>query len=122
LSEKGSRNPVDKKLHPQAASVARHRINEFATSLILQSKILAYRRGDDEVQSSHVLDALRILNRNRSQSRKRSIITISGSGMFGVFLSQFVTQTLAGNTLFLAVFAIVGLLGLALIFYGTGQE
>ena len=117
-----AKGPADKKLHPQAASLAKRHIIEFAQSLVYQSKLLAFRRGDDEVQSSHVADALRIVNQIRRQGRKKSLVTILGSGMFGVFVSQSVTQFLANNISYFAGFVIVGVVGLWLIFYGTGLD
>ncbi len=111
-----------KQLHPQAANLARQHVDRFATALILQSKLLAFRRGDDEVQSTHVNDAVMIVYQSRVEGRKKKLSTLLGGGLFGVFVSESVTQVIANNIGLFAVFVVFGLLGLGLMVYGTGQS
>ena len=104
---------VDKPLHPNAVSIARESVDDYAASLIVLAKTLAFQRGDDEVLSTHVYEALDIIqNRKRRKRWKDSMIAIGGA-LFGAFVSGFITELSTGNSkVLLAVYVMLGLLGM----------
>jgi hypothetical protein len=54
-------------IHPSAALLVRRHVREFTTVLILQAKILAYKKGDGVVVNSHVENALKIIRKKPRQ-------------------------------------------------------
>jgi len=110
---------VDKPLHLKAVSVARENVDDFALSLIILAKTLAFHRGDDEVLSTHVHEALDIIqNRNQRKRWKDSMLAIGGA-LFGAFVSGFITELSTGHSkVLLAVYVLLGILGMILVFAG----
>ena len=93
-------------------------MNEFASALVLQAKLLAYERGDNEVQSTHVRDALRIVNQNRAETWRKRLSAVLGAIMFGTFADGLAGQLAAGSVSVPIVHALLGVLGGFLIWYG----
>jgi hypothetical protein len=77
-------------LHPQAQQQAEDYVNDFADSLLLQSKALALAQKANVVLSTHVDSARQIiLSREQSRGRWREILIIVGSALIGTFLQGF---------------------------------
>lgn len=110
---------VDKPLHPNAVSTARENVDDYALSLVILAKTLAFQRGDDEVLSTHVYEAIDIIqNRKRRKRWKDSMLAIGGA-LFGAFVSGFITELSTGRSaVLLAVYVMLGLLGMILVFAG----
>jgi hypothetical protein len=110
---------ADKPLHPQAAELIKQYASDFAESLIFQSKILAHQRKDDVVLRSHVEEALTILS-TRQQKWRDQIAIILGSALFGAFVQGFTDQWFAEmpNMPLIAVYVVLGFVGVFGIFYG----
>jgi protein-S-isoprenylcysteine O-methyltransferase Ste14 len=109
---------IDKELHPQAEKTAKQYINEFATSLLLQAKITAYRSKADVVLSSHVDEALDTINRGRKQIWSRELVIIIGSALLGAFIQGFISERSSGNSLLIATYVVLGFVGMFLVFWG----
>lgn len=110
---------IDKPLHPRAVEIARENVDDYAASLIVLAKTLAYQRGDDEVLSTHVLEALNIIQSRRRRKRWKDFSLAIGGALFGAFVSGFTTELSKGNSkLLLAVYVVLGVLGMMLIFAG----
>ena len=110
---------IEKYLHPNAARLIREQVNEFASSLLLLAKALAHQRGDDEVMSSHINEALNILRGHRKKRRLKEALIILGGILCGAFISGFVTELTFGQSkAALALYVLAGVVGLVLVFSG----
>lgn len=109
---------INKELHPQAENLARQYIDDFASSLILQAKILAYRRKDDIVLSTHIEEALDAITKERKQNWTKELSIFVGAAFFGAFIQGFVTELNAGRTGLVAIYTIMGFVGMLLAFWG----
>jgi len=80
-------------LHAQAQQRAEDYVDEFADSLLLQSKTLALTQKANIVLSTHVDDAHEIIStRAQKRGRLREFLLIAGSAMIGTFLQGFPTE------------------------------
>jgi acyl dehydratase len=109
---------VDVDLQPQATQAARKYINQFAVTLIMQAKAIAFSRRADGVLPAHVDEALAVLNKLARRSWLSEFAVIIGSLFFGVFLQGFVSNLPAGNTLLIASYTAIGFVGIFLAFWG----
>ena len=108
-----------KQLHPNAMALAKKRINELATSLLLQAKTLAYEEQDDVVLSNHIEEALDIIKREQKQKWVKELVSVLGGALFGAFVQGFITELSTGNTLLIVIYTILGFIGMLLVFFGT---
>jgi hypothetical protein len=109
---------ISKELHAQAANLAREYVNDFSISLLLQAKTIAYQQKADMVMSSHVAEAREILQSEQKKSWSREILMILGSALLGAFIQGFTTELSGGNTFLIAIYTIMGFLGMLMIFWG----
>jgi hypothetical protein len=110
---------IDKPLHPNAIALARESVDIYAASLLVQAKNLAYQRGDDEVLTTHVYEALEIIQSRRRRKRWKDFMLAVGGALFGAFVSGFITELSTGHSkLLLSVYVILGVFGMILIFGG----
>jgi hypothetical protein len=110
---------VEKPLHPNAVALASETVSDFSTALIVLAKTLAYQRRDDEVLSTHVYEAVEIIQNRKKRKRWKDFMLAVGGAMFGAFVSGFATQLNTGDSkVLLAFYVTVGLLGMILIFAG----
>ena len=77
---------LNKELHPHAEQVAKEYVDEFAASLLLQAKMLAFQEHADLVLSNHIEEALQVINRARKKSWTRELMIVIGSALFGAFI------------------------------------
>lgn len=109
---------VEIEIHPQAEKLARQYVDEFATTLLLQAKLLAYSRRDDAVLSNHIESALNAIRQKADQQRSRDFGLTIGGVLLGAFIQGFITELSAGRTLWIAVYTILGFFGVFLFFWG----
>ena len=110
---------VERPLHQNAVELVRESVDVYAASLLVQAKTLAYQRGDDEVLSTHINEALEIIQSRRRRKRWRDFMLAVGGALFGAFVSGFVTELSTGHSkLLLAVYVLMGVFGMILIFAG----
>ena len=109
---------INKELHPQAKEHAQKLITNFATSLIFQAKLLAFRRGAEVVLSKDVDDALNSITQARTQSWKTQLVIAFGGAMFGAFLEGFIDALSPVNVLQIVIYVIMGFIGMFLVFWG----
>jgi hypothetical protein len=113
---------IEKPLHPNAVELARETVGDFSASLIVLVKTLAYQRRDDEVLSTHVYEALEVIQSRKTRKRWKDFMLAIWGAMFGAFVSGFATQLNTGNSkVLLAFYVIVGVLGMILIFAGLQE-
>jgi hypothetical protein len=118
LLDIASGHPPYKELHPAAEALAQRHINDFATSLLQQAKTLAHQRKDDVVTSNHIKEALNIIHKEQKQSWWRELIIMIGSALFGAFIQGFITALLTEHVLLIAIYTLLGLVGMSLVFWG----
>jgi len=109
---------LNKELHPHAEQVAKEYVDEFAASLLLQAKMLAFQEHADLVLSNHIEEALQVINRERKKSWTRELMIVIGSALFGAFIPGFMTELSAGHQLLIALYTSMGFLGIILVFLG----
>lgn len=109
---------ISKELHPQAKELTRQYINDFATSLVLQAKVLAFRRSAEVVLSNDVQEALDTITKERTQTWTRELVIVLGGAFFGAFVQGFITELSRGNALLIAVYTVLGFVGMLLVFVG----
>jgi hypothetical protein len=108
---------IDKPLHPNAVELARESVDVYAASLLVQAKTLAYQRGDDEVLSTHIQEALEVIQSRKRRKPWRDFMLAVGGALFGAFISGFITELSTGHSkLLLTVYVLLGVLGMVLIF------
>ncbi len=107
-------------LHEQASDLAFQTVDEFATSLVLQAKLIAFAEKAEVVLTNHIKMALDIIKKEPRRPLLRQILTIIGGAFFGAFVPGFAT-TLAAipiNIFGLVIYTVSGFLGLVLVFIG----
>ena len=105
-------------LHPQAQEFARELINDFAGSLILQAKLIAFRGRAEVVLRNDVQEALNAMTQERPQTWGRQLLMVLGGALVGAFIQGFVTALNQANTALIAVFTALGFVGMLLVFWG----
>lgn len=111
-------DPMKKDLHPEAKKLARQHINHFAASLVLQAKLLAFRRSAEVVLTTDVEEALDTITTDRKQTWERQFAMALGSAFFGAFVPGFLAGLSGGNALLTGAYSILGFVGLLLVFWG----
>jgi hypothetical protein len=109
---------LNKELHPHAEEVARKYVDEFAASLLLQAKMLAFQEKADLVLSNHIDEAREVISRERKKRWSKDLLIVVGSALFGAFIPGFITELSAGHQLLIVVYTIMGFLGMLLVFLG----
>jgi hypothetical protein len=109
---------IDIELHPQAEKQARQHVNNFATSLLLQAKIIAYRTKADAVLTNHIDEALDVITREKKQTWSRELLIILGSAFVGAFIQGFISELSSGNTLLITTYTVLGFIGMFMVFWG----
>ena len=109
---------VNLELHPYAEELANKFVNEFAVSLLLQAKLLAWNRNDDIVLSNHVETALKFIRKSEEKKRAREIAILLGSVLIGAFLQGAITELSNNRAVWVFVYAILGVIGTSLVFWG----
>ncbi len=111
---------INRELHPEAEKRAQAYIRDFATSLLLQAKILAFQRRANVVLSTHVEEAKDLVEGERQQSWLRQLVIILGSAFLGAFLQGFVTElsTEPPNPWVIAAYTAMGFIGIMAVFWG----
>lgn len=109
---------ITRPFHAHAERLARDYSLDFATSLILQAKLLAHSRGDDVVTQRHVEDARYVLRSQQEQeSWTRQFLNLIGSAIFGASFAAFVREALTSspNMSWIVGFGVAGFLALILV-------
>jgi hypothetical protein len=83
---------ISKQLHPNAAQLIKEHATNFAESLIVYSKTVAYQKGDELVLTSHVKDALEIIQRESKRKRWKELAIFASSAILGFSIQGFLTE------------------------------
>ena len=79
-------------LHRQAEELAGELATNYAASLVLQGKILAFQQRSNEVQSVHIEQARDIISGEQRRGWKKEIRLVFGSALVGAFIQGFITE------------------------------
>jgi hypothetical protein len=107
-----------KPLHPNAQGLVKKYVNEFAVSLLLQSKVISFRRKNDEVLSNDVEEAFDSITKENTRDLWKDIATVVGGALFGAFVPGFIGSLSPVNVSMIVVYVIAGFIGFFLIFFG----
>jgi hypothetical protein len=91
---------------------------DFATSLVIQAKLHAFRRGAEEVLGNDVDEALGTITRERTQTWKPQFATMLGGALLGTFLQGFAIELPKVNAPLVVLYTVFGLLGMFSAFWG----
>jgi len=106
---------IKKELRPEAEQLAQTYIKDYATSLLLQAKMLAYRKRANVVLSIHVEEAKDIIESERKSSRSKELIIILGSTFFGAFAQELIPKLSSGEQNYSPISIGFGLIGLFMV-------
>ena len=109
---------INKELHPQAVFSIKKYTRDFATSLLLQAKVIAYRSKADVVLTTHVDEALDKIYKERRQSWGKELLIVLGGAFFGAFIQGFISELSSGNAILIATYVILGFIGMFMVFLG----
>lgn len=109
---------LNKEFHARAEQLAKEYVDEFAASLLLQSKMLASQERAEMVLSNHVEEAREVLSRERERRWYRELLIVFGSALFGAFIPGFITELSTGHQLLTVVYTAMGFFGMLLLFLG----
>jgi hypothetical protein len=104
-------------LHVNAQARIERFVDDFSTSLVLQSKLLAFRERADEVFSRHVEEALDIV-KYKGKGLSRDLSTIVGGALFGAFIPGFIDALPKHDTRATVIYTALGFIGMLLVFLG----
>ncbi len=109
---------INTEIHPQAGFAIKKYTHDFATSLLLQAKTIAYRSKADVVLSSHVDEALDKIYKDRKQSSTKELLIVLGGAFFGAFIQGFISELSSGNAVLIATYVFLGFIGMFMVFLG----
>ncbi len=110
---------LNRELHPQAKDFAQKCIRDFAISLLLQAKMLAYRQKAEIVLSNHIKEAEELINSGKKPRRIDEFLIILGSAFFGAFMQGFITAlSTTGVQIPNLIEIVVGFIGITMVFVG----
>ncbi|MBT3320746.1 MAG: hypothetical protein HN392_00500 [Anaerolineae bacterium] len=109
---------LDMDLYPDAKDTAIRIVDEFATSLVLEAKSLAYQEKADVILSSHIEDANELIRTKRKDAISKQVSQIIGGAFFGAFIQGFVTELSNGNALLIGIYVALGFVGVGLFTWG----
>jgi hypothetical protein len=104
-------------VHPAAEKLFRQLVNEYATSILYQAKLLAYRRRDDAVLGNHIEEAQDIVEQQRKRNRVRELQIIFGSALLGAFIPGFIAELSNGNPGLIVIWVLAGFIGIFLVLW-----
>lgn len=108
----------DVPLHPNASKLVRDTTRDYAASLVLQAKLLAFKRKEEEVLGNDVEDARDMILQEKNRRWSKELAKVVGAGLFGAFVPGFLTQLSNLNGTLIADFTLVGIIGLLAVAWG----
>ena len=116
VSQQGQPKVEELTLHAQAEQLATELATNYAASLVLQGKILAFQQRANQVQSVHIEQARDLISGEQKRGWNREIQMIFGSALVGAFIQGFITELSAGHKLMTAIYVALGFSGMLLVF------
>ena len=113
---------IGKSFHDDARALALSYVGRFATLLMWQAKVVAAREKAEIVLSTHVEEALGGIVKERGRSRWREFAIALGGALLGGGFQGFANELSKSSmsALWLSLFAITAVAGVALLFWALG--
>lgn len=112
---------ISRKLHSLAKDQAKQHIDEFASALVLQAKILAFREKAELVLKRHIDEALDFTLSQRKKEWTNEFLKIVGGALLGAFVPGLMTALPAHDTTSAIVYIVVGFGGMLMVFVGLSR-
>jgi len=109
---------TSKQLFVDAKNKAREHIDSFASSLVLQAKILAFREKAELVLVRHIDEASDAILARKQRDWLREFLKIIGGALIGAFVPGLITSLPANDILSTVVYIVLGFAGMAMVFIG----
>jgi len=110
-----------KQVHPEAEVRIRQYVSDFATSLLLQARLLAHEGRDSIVLSRHVERAASIIKKAADERGWiKDLFIAVGGAFFGTFLQGFVGELSAIEVrrLVVTIYTVFGFVGMLMVVWG----
>lgn len=107
---------INKEIHPDAKALARSLVDNFANTLLLEAKNLAYKRKDEIVLKNHVAEAFDHIQKRKERDWVKQLALIFGGAFIGAGVPGFATELLNNNAIGVAAYSIIGLAGVLISF------
>ena len=114
----GKEDAVYIPLHSEAEIKITDYVEDFATSLLLQAKLLAFRKQAPIVSSKDVDEARDLISSERRRVWSKETSKIVGGALFGAFIPGFITALPLHDTVSLVIYTFLGFIGMFLVFLG----
>jgi len=108
----------DYDVFPTAQNALHEYVEDFAGELLLEAQNIAKRERAGVVTEKHVQTAYDRVSLNRRARTIRDVAKVVGAALFGAFPGGFATALGAGDQIQVVFYTILGIVGLALIFWG----
>jgi len=105
-------------LHPEADNKIREYVRDFATSLVLQAKLMAFRKKAELVLSKDVDEARDVISAEGRRLWLKETSKIIGGALFGAFIPGFITAVPTHDTVSIVIYTALGFVGMFLVFLG----
>ena len=105
-------------LHPEAEGKITGYVGDFATSLLLQAKLIAFRKQAPVVSSKDVDEARDAISSEQRRIWSKETSKIVGGALFGAFIPGFITALPSHDTTSLVIYTSLGFIGMFLVFLG----
>lgn len=108
----------DYEVYPSAQRSLHEFVDDFAGELLLEAQNVAKRERAGVVTDKHVQIAYDRVSLNCRSKRSRDVAKIVGGALFGAFPGGFATALGVGDEVQVVFYTVLGIVGLALIFWG----
>jgi hypothetical protein len=83
---------IETPLTPLAAELAKDNCLGYADALIMQAKVLAFKKGDERVLNTHMNDAIKMMHQQPQRSFLREVIILIAGGVVSASFQGFVVE------------------------------
>jgi hypothetical protein len=108
---------LDKEFYPEAKSLAKQHTKDFAVSLLLQAKLVAFSQKADCVLRSHADEARNIVLDVRKQAWAQKLRIVLGGALLDIFVQGCISEIYlpTPRPLWIAIYTTIGFVGLFLV-------
>ncbi len=111
-------------LHKKAEDTLVQLTDEYATSVLYEAKILAFKTKQDQVQSVHINQAADNIIKKKTSTWVSELLKIIGSALLGIFIPGFITTVTAATVskILLVIYIGSGFIGIIMLFIGLRKN
>ena len=112
-----SRESVDE----NAKEALKQYAKDYAAAILHNARLIAYRDHALEVKRVHIEEAIETINKSKKRPWSRDLLITIGGALFGAFVQGFIQELSDGNTILIAVYVVLGFIGVLLVFQGLSR-